>query len=294
MRTLVVPAPAKLNLFLHVVGRRQDGYHELESLIVLLGFGDTLTLSMREDGLIRRTNGIADLPAEEDLCVRAARLLQRTTGCSRGVDIVLDKRIPMGSGLGGGSSDAASTLLALNRLWNARLSRAELIALGTELGADVPYFLFGVPALARGIGERLTALTSPGFAVVVAVPPVVVPTKEIFSTPDLARCTPRTDLSVFPPDYGRNDLQPVACARYPLVADTLADLDRALREYVGHAPYAARMSGSGAASFVLLPDAQAPSAGRIAQALSKRMREGGSAFATQTLARHPLYEYAQT
>src|SRR6185369_9937417 len=155
MLALTVPAPAKLNLFLHVTGRRADGYHEIESLFVALDYGDMLTLVRRDDGAILRRTDVPAIPIDDDLAIRAARALQRETSCRRGVEIDLVKRIPIGGGLGGGSSDAASVLLGLNRLWELGLDRARLMRIGETLGADVPFFVFGRPAMARGIGERL-------------------------------------------------------------------------------------------------------------------------------------------
>ena len=169
---VTVPAPAKLNLFLHVTGRRADGYHLLETLLVAVDVGDTITLTRRDDGAIVRTTELAGVAPQDDLAVRAAAALKRETGSAFGVDIALAKRVPLGSGMGGGSSDAASVLLALNRLWDANLPRAELMRLGVALGADVPFFLQGEPALARGIGERLTPVTLPPLWVAVIVPPI--------------------------------------------------------------------------------------------------------------------------
>ena len=160
-RRLVVPAPAKVNLFLHVTGRRGDGYHTLESLFALVDLADTLTLETRDDGAVVRAGDVPGVTAEEDLALRAARRLQEASGGRHGVSIAIDKRIPMGAGLGGGSSDAATVLLALNRLWDLGLSREALIDVAAELGADVPFFVFGQTALARGIGERLGPMTMP-------------------------------------------------------------------------------------------------------------------------------------
>src|SRR5262245_30109880 len=161
MRTLAVPAPAKLNLFLHVTGRRPDGRHQLETLFVALDVGDTVELAPREDGAIRRAGGWDLVLPADDLALRAAHALKAATGCALGVDIAVTKRIPVGGGLGGGSSDAASVLLALNRLWDLGLSRARLMEIGHALGADVPFFVFGSPAFASGVGEVLRAVTLP-------------------------------------------------------------------------------------------------------------------------------------
>ena len=187
--TLTCPAPAKLNLFLHVVGRREDGYHLLQTLFRFIDFSDTLHFTLREDGVVRRVNALEGVPQEQDLCVRAARLLQQACGCQLGVDIALEKRIPMGGGLGGGSSDAATTLLALNRLWHLGLPRERLMQLGLSLGADVPVFIFGENAFAEGVGEQLQAYPLPDAWYVVLFPPVHVATAQIFAHPELTRDT---------------------------------------------------------------------------------------------------------
>ena len=167
---LTCSAPAKLNLFLHVVGRRPDGYHLLQTLFRFIDLHDTLHFTLREDGVVQRTSAIEGVPEEQDLCVRAARLLQSETGCAMGVDIAVEKRIPMGGGLGGGSSDAATTLIALNRLWSLGLPRERLMQLGLRLGADVPVFVFGENAFAEGVGEKLQAYPLAGGVVCRAVP----------------------------------------------------------------------------------------------------------------------------
>ena len=215
---LTVPAPAKVNLFLHVTGRRADGYHTLESLIALIDIADTITLDRRDDGVIRRKGDVAGVPVDTDLAVRAARALQAATGSPYGVDIALSKAIPLGSGLGGGSSDAASVLLALNRLWELSLPRAELLRFATGLGADVPLFVAGENAVARGIGEVLTPVSLPHCFVTLAFPAAVVPTADIFRARELTRSTPSAKMDVFSEGYGRNDLAPVTAARFPAVA----------------------------------------------------------------------------
>jgi len=186
---LTCSAPAKLNLFLHVVGRRPDGYHLLQTLFRFIDLHDTLHFTLREDGAVHRTNCIEGVAEEQDLCVRAARLLQTETGCTSGVDITVEKHIPMGGGLGGGSSDAATTLIALNRLWSLGLSRTHLMRLGLRLGADVPVFVFGENAFAEGVGEELQAYPLPEAWYVVLFPPVQVPTAQIFANPELTRDT---------------------------------------------------------------------------------------------------------
>ncbi len=281
VRALVVPAPAKLNLFLHVTGRRADGYHTLESLFVALDFGDTVSLSRRDDGVIHRTRDVAGVAAEADLSVRAARALQRETGSREGVDIAIDKRIPQGGGLGGGSSDAASVLLGLNRLWRLGLPRAALMRIGLTLGADVPFFVFGAPAIARGIGERLTAVSLPPLWVTVLAPPVAVPTASIFAAPELTRATPSAKMDVFSEGYGRNDLQAVAAARFPDIAKALARL--ALRSP------SARMTGSGGCVFAWFASEAEASA---ALAAAKEAAPEAQGFVARTLARHPLAAFA--
>src|SRR5512142_3233573 len=249
MKTLTCPAPAKLNLFLHVVGRRADGYHLLQTLFRFIDLNDTLHFTLRADGEVRRINALEGVPPEQDLCVRAARLLQQETGCKLGVDIELEKRIPMGGGLGGGSSDAATTLLALNRLWQLELPRERLLRLGLSLGADVPVFVFGDNAFAEGVGEQLQAYPLPEAWYVVLCPPVHVPTARIFTHPELTRDTISMTMRALPGGRvfraGRvaglhNDLQAVACGLYPEVARHLAWLER-------FAP--ALMTGSGACVF---------------------------------------------
>lgn len=247
------PAPAKLNLFLHVTGRRDDGYHLLESLMVLLDFGDIVMLEPRDDGRIERIDPLPGVATEDDLAWRAASLLQREAGIRAGATIAVDKRIPMGAGLGGGSSDAATVLLALNKLWNAGMSRARLMELGLRLGADVPFFVHGTNAVTSGIGERLEPVSVPHCAVIVAMPPVHSATRDIFSAKELARNTPHTGLRAFALDYGRNDLQPVAIARAPAIGTALQALDVVDFAAGGRvALTSARMTGSGAAVFRLV------------------------------------------
>lgn len=278
MRTLTVPAPAKLNLFLHVTGRRADGHHTLETIFVALDHGDTVTLARRDDGAIRRTSDVPGVATEDDLALRAARALQRATGCRDGVDIAIAKRIALGGGLGGGSSDAASVLLALNRLWNVNLTRIALMQIAQALGADVPFFVFGQPAFAQGIGAALRAASLPPLWIAVIAPPVAVPTAAIFAAPELTRDTPSVKMEVFSEGYGRNDLQAVAAARFPEIAAALAELRK-------WSPLA-RMTGSGAGVF-------APFASeREAHAAFDARPPGMHGFVARTLARHPLADFA--
>ena len=285
MNTLTCPAPAKLNLFLHVVGRRADGYHLLQTLFRFIDLNDTLHFTLRADAQVRRLNALDGVADEDDLCVRAARLLQHETGCTLGVDIALEKRIPMGGGLGGGSSDAATTLLALNRLWQLDLPRARLMQFGLTLGADVPVFVFGDNAFAEGVGEQLQLYALPDAWYVVLCPPVQVPTVQIFSHPELTRNTISMTMRALPKgqDFraGRipglhNDLQAVACKLYPAVAEHLAWLAQ-------FAP--ALMSGSGACVFAEF--ATQAEANAVWRQLPDTMR----GFVARGLQQHPLKDF---
>jgi 4-diphosphocytidyl-2-C-methyl-D-erythritol kinase len=272
---LTCPAPAKLNLFLHVTGRRADGYHELQTLFRFIDLADTLHFSLREDGVVHRTNAVEGVPEERDLCVRAARLLQKETGCSLGVDITVEKRIPMGGGLGGGSSDAATTLIALNRLWSLGLSRERLMALGLQLGADVPVFVFGENAFAEGVGEKLQAYALPPAWYVVLFPPVHVPTAQIFSHPELTRDSVSIIIRALPMRR-RNDLQAVVCSLYPEVADHIAELGR-------HG--SAMMTGSGACVFAEFESREE------AEVALQKLPRSMKGVAVQGLTRHPLHDW---
>lgn len=273
------PAPAKLNLFLHVVGRRDDGYHRLQTLFQLVDRSDSLHFTVRKDGLIRRLTDVSGVPEEQDLIVRAARLLQTATtadGPVCGADIAIDKRLPMGGGLGGGSSDAATTLIVLNHLWKTGLTRSQLMDLGLGLGADVPFFLFGANAFAEGVGESLTAVDTPDCWFVVVEPGVHVPTPAIFSAPELTRDTkPVTiaDFSSHPIGFGKNDLQPVASRRFPAVAEALEWCST-----FGEA----RMTGSGACVFMAFENEA--DADRVLSGLPARW----TGWKARALARHPL------
>ena len=269
-------APAKINLFLHVVGRRADGYHLLQTLFRFLDYGDSLRFSPRSDSAVILTTPLPGVPPETDLCVRAARLLQATTGCTHGVDIALEKRLPMGGGLGGGSSDAATTLLALNHLWQLGLNRARLQELALTLGADVPVFVFGQNAFAEGVGERFTALELPEAWYLLLMPPVTAPTARIFTSPDLCRDTPAIPAAGWHAGFGHNDLEPVAAALYPEIAECLTWL----RQRAGAA--ASRMSGSGACVFAECPDESS------ARALVAELPEGWRGEVVRGLPEHPL------
>jgi len=277
-----LPAPAKLNLFLHVTGRREDGYHLLETLLVPIDRGDRVTLRGREDAQVVRAHGPATVAAADDLAVRAARLVQRACNISRGIDIDIDKRIPLGGGLGGGSSDAATVLLGLNRLWQLGLSRQALMELALELGADVPFFVFGRPAFARGIGEVLESVSLPPTWFVVVTPPVQVATADVFAAPELTRNSRSAKMRVFSEGYGRNDLQAVAVSRFPEIAASLDALSSAAADAASIA-----MSGSGACVFAAFSTEQA-----ALQALAQVERAGCTGFAARALNHHPLQHFA--
>lgn len=280
---LSCPAPAKLNLFLHVTGRRADGYHLLQTLFRFIDLSDTLHFTLREDGNIKRVNEVEGVPEAEDLCMRAARLLQQECACPLGVDIRVEKHIPMGGGLGGGSSDAATALLALNRLWNLGLSRARLMQLGLTLGADVPVFVFGENAFAEGVGEQLQAFPLPDAWYVLLFPPVHVPTAKIFTHPELTRDTNSITIRALPigqristAGWLVNDLQAVACKLYPEVADYLEILGK-------FAP--AAMTGSGACVFAEF--ASEAAARKVLQQLPNEIK----GVVVRGLPQHPLRDF---
>ena len=271
------PAPAKLNLFLHVLGRREDGYHRLQTVFTLIDHCDRVRIRVRDDGEILRANVVRGVPPDQDLGVRAALLLKEASGTPQGADLEIDKRIPLGGGLGGGSSDAATVLMALDRLWGTGLGPEALAELAAPLGADVPFFLHGAPAWAEGAGDRLTPIALGPRWYLVLVPRVEVPTREIFAAPELTRDTEPLKMEDFSAQSGFerfvNDLEPVVTARYPEVERHLVWLRK-------RAP--ARMTGSGAcvfAAFDSLAGAQA-----VANELSGSMQ----GFVAQGLERHPM------
>ncbi|MEH6388712.1 MAG: 4-(cytidine 5'-diphospho)-2-C-methyl-D-erythritol kinase [Pseudomonas profundi] len=272
---LSLPAPAKLNLFLHVTGRRPNGYHELQTLFQFLDHGDTLHFAAREDRGITLQPALPGVPVEDNLVVRAARLLQQTSGCTHGADIRLDKLLPMGGGIGGGSSDAATTLLGLNHLWETGLNLEQLAELGLQLGADVPVFVRGQAAWAEGIGEELTPvdLEEPWYLVV--VPPCQVSTAEIFSDQRLTRDTPPITLAAFRRHGGRNDLQPVVEARYPEIRNALILLNNYCE---------AKMTGSGSCLFGAFPNR------READKVRARLPATLQTFVAKGCNRSPLHQ----
>ena len=243
-----VAAPAKLNLFLHITGRRDDGYHLLQSAFMLIDWCDTLHFEDRPAGHLSREDLGVALPAD-DLVLRAARALQNATGCTQGAHIAIDKQIPSQAGMGGGSSDAATTLIALNRLWRLGLSRRQLMQIGLTLGADVPFFLGRGHAWVEGIGEQLTPLSLPPAQFLVVKPAAGLPTARIFPDPDLKRDSFPATISGFaahPYGFGRNDLQPVAEKLCPEMVDAL--------QWLGKLGLQGRMTGSGSAVFAWVPE----------------------------------------
>ena len=273
MRLEWFPAPGKLNLFLHILGRRADGYHELQTVYRFIDSCDRVGIAVRADGEIR----FSGIFGEENLCCRAARLLKQISGTNKGAYLSLEKDLPVGGGLGGGSSDAATVLLVLNRWWRLGLSRAELMALGAELGADVPFFLFGENALGEGIGERLTALSLPPAWYLVLAPQVSVSTREIFSGA-LTRHTKPLKIPPLLPGQGANDLEAVAVGRHPEIAEHLQWLKQRRDN--------ARMTGSGACVFAEFAEE------REARAVHAELPDTIRGFVARGLDRHPLYDWS--
>ncbi len=269
------PAPAKLNLFLHILGRREDGYHELQTVYQLIDLADNLSFGLREDGVIRCLEGLPSVPAETDLTVRAARQLQAVAGIRRGADIRLSKRIPIQGGLGGGSSDAATTLVALNELWGLHLPVEQLARIGLPIGADLPFFIHGHSAWGEGVGERLTPMDLPPRHYAVVFPGIGVSTAEVFQASELTRNSPSLTIRGFLQAGGRNDCAPVAIGRYPEVARALAWLARR-----GDA----RLTGTGSCVFAGFADRS-----QAAAALSD-LPGGWSGFVARGLDRSPLQE----
>ena len=274
-------APAKLNIFLHITGQREDGYHTLQSVFQLLDFYDVILLNPTNNSQIKRITPTKDIPEKDDLCVRAALALQQATGCSKGVEIAIEKHIPMGGGLGGGSSDAATMLLALNQLWGLNLSRHTLMTIGLTLGADVPVFIFGQNAWAEGIGEILTPLTLTEQYFVVLTPQVHVSTAQIFAHSGLTKDTKPLKIADFSKGTHsklfRNDLEKIVCAEFTAVASALKWLNQ-----FGQA----RMSGSGASVFVAVDSLEK------AKSIFSQKPADLFGFVAKGLDKHPLYELA--
>lgn len=276
------PAPAKLNLFLHVTGRRADGYHELQTVFQFLDYGDELRFEIDDSGEVRHRRPVPGIAPDQELCVRAARALQAVTGTRQGVIIDLEKRLPAGGGLGGGSSDAATTLLALNRLWGLGLSIDQLADIGLGLGADLPVFVRGQAAWAEGIGERLVpvALDEPWYLVL--CPGVSVSTAEIFSDPELTRDSPAITIRAFRQGAARNDLETLVRKRIPQVDNTFGWL-----AHHGHP----RMTGSGACVFMPVASRQqGEELLALAHDQAPDIGGGFTGFVAKGLNRHPLFQ----
>jgi 4-diphosphocytidyl-2-C-methyl-D-erythritol kinase len=276
-----VAAPAKLNLFLHVTGRRADGYHLLQSAFMLLDWHDTLHFELRPGGKLSREDLAVPLP-EEDLTLRAARALQQASGTPLGAHVQVEKRLPAEAGMGGGSSDAASCLLALNRLWRLNLPLAALERIGLALGADVPFFLRGRNAWVEGVGERITPIALPAARFAVVKPPRGLATQDIFRDPALKRDSDSAIISGFAADpwgFGHNDLEPVARRLCPEVGEAL--------EWLGSQGLRARMTGSGSAVFALLPPGS-----RLAQAPGHWAGSGWTVRECGNMEVHPLVGWA--
>ena len=269
------PAPAKLNLMLRIVGRRSDGYHLLQTVFQFIDLCDSLFFSVRQDGVVRRVSLLPGVASADDLVVRAARLLQRDTACSLGVDIHVDKRIPLGGGLGGGSSDAATTLVALNHLWRCGLDRARLMTLGLKLGADVPIFVHGRAAWAEGVGEALSDIEPATPVYLLLAPAVHVDTGIVFQDPELTRNSRRITIRDFLAGEQSNDFLPVVTKRYPAVRQAFDWLSEKAE---------ARMTGSGSCVF-------APCASRAeAQALLRQRPPEVAGFVVRGMNRSPLLD----
>lgn len=275
---LTFPAPAKLNLFLHIIGRRQDGYHLIQTVFRFIDFSDELSFKLRADGIIKLHNPMPGIPEDIDLCLRAAKLLRQETDTGQGADIFLRKIIPIGGGLGGGSSDAATTLLALNRLWKLGLNNDQLLKLGLQLGADVPIFIFGQNAFAEGIGQELTAIKLPAAWYLVLIPSVEVSTAEIFASRELTRNTLPIKIPPFCISQGHNDLETVVCQTHPKVAQCLEWLKRLENTTI------VNMSGSGACVFAEFTTQWA------AQSAFEKIPDDMKGFLARGLDYHPMYK----
>lgn len=277
-------APAKINLFLHITGQRADGYHLLQTVFRLLDYYDHIYLKPTQSKTIKRVNDVAGVPEEQDLCVRAAKLLQAHTQCPLGAEILVEKHIPMGGGLGGGSSDAATVLLALNHLWQLKLSREQLLPLGLQLGADVPFFIYGTNAWAEGVGEKLQTIQLPEAYYVVLNPNIHVSTAQIFADKRLTKDSIPKTMSTFSSTANlvtgktstefTNQLEKIVCDKYPPVADCLAWLKQ-----FGNA----KMSGSGASVFLEVASE------KIANEICNKRPKEVQGFVAKGLNQHPLF-----
>ena len=280
-KKITVSAPAKINRFLHIVGQRNDGYHLLQTVFQLISLTDEITLTSSTSPEITRIDGPANIPPEEDLVVKAARLLQKTTKTNLGCTIKLQKNIPMGAGLGGGSSDAASVLWGLNELWDTQLTRADLMKLGLELGADVPFFLFGQNAFAEGIGEILHPVNLPQTQLLLIYPGVNIPTIDVFKSPNLTRNHPAVTMSDFigsahMDQFGSNDCESVVTQKYQEVAEAITWLKQRVPQSNP------RMSGSGSSVFATVE-------ANLAKELLNQLPQRWKGFVVRGLNKHPSY-----
>ena len=275
MQTLELLSPAKLNLFLHITDRRPDDYHNLQTLFQLLDYGDTLRFTPRADGQITLTPEIPGVAFEVNLIIKAVRSLQKRTGVTLGVDIQLEKRLPMGGGIGGGSSNAATTLVALNHLWQCGLSNAQLQQLGLQLGADVPVFVNAQTAWAEGVGEALQAIEMPKNWFLVVQPDCHVSTQQIFSHKDLTRDSPAIKVAAFLEQGGQNACQALVRRLYPQVDEAL--------NWFAERGYQAKLTGTGACVFTQFATAEA--AQNVLQSLPKHL----PGFVAQGINQSPLY-----
>lgn len=280
-KKITVSAPAKINRFLHIVGQRNDGYHLLQTIFQLISLTDEITLTSSTSPEITRIDGPANIPPEADLVVKAARLLQKTTKTNLGCTIKLQKNIPMGAGLGGGSSDAASVLWGLNELWDTQLTRADLMKLGLELGADVPFFLFGQNAFAEGIGEILHPVNLPQTQLLLIYPGVNIPTIDVFKSPNLTRNHPAVTMSDFigsahMDQFGSNDCESVVTQKYQEVAEAITWLKQRVPQSNP------RMSGSGSSVFATVE-------ANLAKELLNQLPQRWKGFVVRGLNSHPSY-----
>jgi len=274
-QTLSLLSPAKLNLFLHITGRRADGYHNLQTLFQLINYGDTLEFMLRDDGRVTLQPGISGVPFEDNLIIKAVRSLQKQTGTTLGIDIHLEKRLPMGGGIGGGSSNAATTLVALNHLWQCGLSSIQLQQLGLALGADVPVFVNAQTAWAEGVGEALQPIEMPANWFLVVQPDCHVSTQQVFSHKDLTRDSPAIKVAAFLEQGGQNACQALVRSLYPQV-------DEALNWFTEHG-YSAKLTGTGACVFSQFATAEA------AQNVLQRLPKHLPGFVAQGINQSPLY-----
>ena len=276
--TLKLLSPAKINLFLHILGQQADGYHQLQTLFQLLNYGDVMGFRLRTDSECRIQQPISGINEEDNLIIKAARSLQKATGCQSGADISIDKRLPIGGGLGGGSSNAASTLVALNHLWKTRLGAKQLSRIGVALGADVPVFIQGRTAWAEGIGEQLQAVDLPEYWYLIIKPDCGISTRAVFSREELTRDTPAITVAAFLEQGGRNDCEETVCSIYPSVKMVL----NWLRQFT-----TAQLTGTGSCVFSSFPTEDE------ARAVSQEVPGHWECFVARGINRSPIQSLLQ-